>query len=101
MRQAAKARVRNMSTKRNLKAATKAFTAKNSLENLSKAQSQIDKAVKKNLLPKNTAARKKAQLAATAKATGTQTVSKVKKDAPKKTVAKKTTVKKTVAKAKK
>ncbi len=70
MHQAAKARVRNAATKRGLKASLKSFSGTMTAENLQKAQSEIDKAVKKNLLDKNTAARRKAKLVRQAKAAG-------------------------------
>lgn len=70
MRQTLTRRARNVTTKRNLRTALKAFSADKTAENLSKSQSEIDKAVKKNLMPKNTAARKKAQLAKAAKEAG-------------------------------
>lgn len=70
VKQANAARERNVATKRAIKAATKAFQAKPSSDNLSKVQSEIDKAVKKNLLHKNTAARRKANLAKEAKDAG-------------------------------
>lgn len=76
MHQAATRKARNQQTKRNLKAAVKAFSAKMTAENLSKAQSEIDKAVKKNVLNANTASRKKAQLAAAAKAAGVKSAAK-------------------------
>jgi len=76
MHQAATRKARNQQTKRNLKTAVKAFSAKMTAENLSKAQSEIDKAVKKNVLNANTASRKKAQLAAAAKAAGVKTAAK-------------------------
>jgi ribosomal protein S20 len=68
VKQAAAANERNVATKRAIKAAVKAFEAKPSADTLSKAQSEIDKAVKKNLIHKNTAARRKANLSKTAKA---------------------------------
>lgn len=99
MRQAVSRRARNVATKRNLKAATKAFGAKVSVDNLKKAQSEIDKAVKKNLLSKNTAARRKAQLAKTAKEAGVKMAAGAKKAAAKATPAKKAApAKKTAAK---
>jgi ribosomal protein S20 len=67
MRQTIKRRAQNVTTKRGLKTAVKAFVGDKSKENLSAAQSKLDIAVKKNLLSKNTAARKKAQLARQAK----------------------------------
>ncbi len=85
MHQATKAKARNQQTKRGLKSAVKAFTAKMTGVNLSKAQSEIDKAVKKNLMPKNTAARKKAQLAKAAKEAGVKVVATAKKAVPKAT----------------
>lgn len=97
VRVAKKAAVRNSRTKRSLKSAVKSFhaaisgKAKNTAS-LSKAQSEIDKAVKKNVMHKNKAARKKAQLARAAKAAD------VKSTASKKTTAKKTATKKTPAK---
>jgi ribosomal protein S20 len=106
MHQAVTRKARNQQTKRGLKAAVKAFSAKMNSNNLSKAQSEIDKAVKKNLLNKNTAARKKAQLAAAAKAAGVKSAknasvpkSTAPKDAPKGVApAKKIAEKKTPAK---
>lgn len=83
MRQATKARARNAATKRGLKASVKTFKAKLTAENLKKAQSNIDKAVKKNLLNKNTAARQKAAMARTAKAAGIKVAAGAKKAAPK------------------
>lgn len=96
MRQAAKSRIRNNATKRNVKAAIKAFQAKLSPDTLKKAQSEIDKAVKKNLLTKNTAARRKASLAKAAKAAATEAPVKKKVAAKKPTT--KTSAKKPVAK---
>ena len=68
VKQAAVRNERNVATKRAIKAAVKAFEATPSSETLSKAQSEIDKAVKKNLIHKNTAARRKANLSKAAKA---------------------------------
>ena len=68
VKQAAARNERNVATKRSIKQAVKAFEATPSADTLSKAQSEIDKAVKKNLLHKNTAARRKANLAKAAKA---------------------------------
>jgi ribosomal protein S20 len=70
MKQTAKRRARNMSLKRDIKSATKAFLLKPSAELLSLAHSELDTAVKKNLLKANTAARRKAQLARIAKEAG-------------------------------
>ncbi len=69
-KQTIKRRERNVATKRDIKDATKAFIAKPSSAGLSAAQSEIDTAVKKGLIKKNTAARRKSQLSAIAKAAG-------------------------------
>lgn len=98
MRQAAKSRVRNSATKRSVKAAIKAFQAKLSPDTFKKAQSEIDKAVKKNLLPKNTAARRKAALAKAAKAAASDTPVKKKAVAKKPAAKAKTATKKVPAK---
>lgn len=79
MRQTAKRRARNVTTKRNLKGAVKAFLASPDAKNLSAAQSELDTMVKKNLLPKNTAARRKAQLSRVAKEAGVKTGAATKK----------------------
>jgi ribosomal protein S20 len=81
-KQTIKRRDRNVATKRDIKDAVKAFIAKPSAATLSAAQSEIDTAVKKNLLSKNTAARRKANLSKIAKEAG------VKLGAAKKTAAK-------------
>lgn len=90
VRTAKKASVRNSKTKRSLRDALKAFTAKTSSDSQSKAQSAIDTAVKKGVIHKNKAARQKKRLAAQAKAAKTG----VKKAAPKKVTAKKPVAKK-------
>lgn len=110
---ASKAATRNSKTKRSLKTALKSFHAavtgksKDAGDKHAKAQSAIDKTVKKGLVHKNKAARMKKQAAAKAKAAGVKPTAKAKtapakKAAPKKTaakpVAKKAPVKKTVAK---
>jgi len=105
---AKKAATRNSKTKRSLRTAVKAFHASltgnktKSGENLSKAQSEIDKAAKKNVIHKNKAARKKSQLAKAAKAAGAKPAAKksaTKKAAPaKKPAAKKAPAKKPAAK---
>lgn len=105
VRTAAKATARNTKTKRSLKTAVKALQAaaqggKESVNELKKAQSAIDKAVKKNVMHKNKAARKKRQLVRAAKAAGgDKPTATVKKAAPQKAVAKKKSApKKPVAK---
>jgi len=100
MRQTSKRRTRNVTAKRDLKGAVKTFLAKPDAKGLSAAQSELDKMVKKNLLPKNTAARRKAQLAKVAKDAGVKTGT-AKKAAPKaaaKPATKKTPAKKVAAK---
>ncbi len=69
-RQAEKRTEHNVEIKRNIKTAVKAFKANPNAKTLSAAQSEYDKAVKKDLLKKNTAARRKAQLHAFAKESG-------------------------------
>lgn len=103
-------RARNVVIKREIKDATKAFIAKPSAATLSAAQSEIDTAVKKGLIKKNTAARRKSQLHKIAKTAGVKLEAKkavvakpaVKKEAVKevapKAAAKKAPVKKAVAK---
>ncbi|HSX28552.1 MAG TPA: 30S ribosomal protein S20 [Candidatus Saccharimonadales bacterium] len=88
MRQTATAHTRNQRTKRNLRTALKSFVTKPSQDAVSKAQSEIDKAVKKGLMKKNTASRKKAQIARDAKAAGVKVTAKAKKTAPTKVAAK-------------
>ncbi len=96
MHQNAKRRARNVAIKSDIKSATKAFRAKPSAATLSAAQSEYDKAVKKNLLKLNTASRRKAQLAKEAKAAGVKLATGTKKAAS--VAVKKAPVKKTVAK---
>lgn len=75
MKQTAKRRGRNVSIKRDIKDAVKAFAAKPSAAALSKAQSEIDTAVKKKLLKSGTAARRKSQLSKVAKMAGVKLAS--------------------------
>jgi ribosomal protein S20 len=70
MKQTIVRRERNVGIKRDIKDATKAFLAKPTSEGLSAAHSELDTAVKKKLLKKNTVARRKAQLAKVAKDAG-------------------------------
>ncbi len=95
VRVASKAATRNSKTKRSLRTAIKSFHASITGKNADKAQSEIDKAVKKGVIHKNKAARKKRQLAAAAKKAGTKPA---KKTATKKVVTKKAPAKKPVAK---
>lgn len=95
MKQTAKRRERNVGIKRDIKGAVKAFIAKPTAAGLSAAQSEIDTAVKKGLLKKATASRRKAGLVKIAKAAG------VKPAAAKKSPAAKATPKAAAAPAKK
>lgn len=95
MKQTAKRRERNVGIKRDIKSAVKAFLTKPTSEGLSAAHSELDTAVKKKLLKKNTVARRKSQLAQVAKDAGVKLASTkkaaAKPTAPKKPVAKKET----------
>ncbi len=90
VRTASKAAARNSKTKRTLRGAIKSFHAKITGENANQAQSAIDIAVKKGVISKNKAARKKQQLAKAAKAAGVKATAtkKAVKAAPKKAAAK-------------
>lgn len=83
MKQTIKRNERNVGIKREIKDATKAFLAKPSSEGLSKAHSELDTAVKKGLLKKNTVARRKAGLAKIAKDAGVKLTPAKKAAAPK------------------
>lgn len=83
MHQTAKRRARNVTTKKNLKGAVKAFVTKPTAAGLQAAQSEIDTAVKKNILKKNTAARRKSQLSRLAKEAGVKVAPAAKKTATK------------------
>lgn len=89
MKQTVKRRDRNVGIKRDIKTAVKAFSAKPSAETLAAAHSEIDTAVKKNLIPKATAARRKAALSKQAKEAGVK-LSTAKKTATKPKAAPKT-----------
>lgn len=67
-RQAEKRTAHNVGIKKDIKNAVKAFKANPTPKTLAKAQSEYDKAVKKDLLKKNTASRRKAKLHAILKA---------------------------------
>ncbi len=108
VRSAKKATIRNAKTKRTMRTAIKEFrasltTRKDSAAALSEAQKTIDIAVKKGLLQKNRAARKKSQLANEAKAAGVKLATGTKKAAStaKKAPAKKAAAPKKAATAKK
>jgi len=96
VKQANVARERNVATKRAIKAATKAFEAKPSSETLSTAHSELDKALKKNLIHKKTVARRKSALSRAAKAANVK-LTPAKKTAAKPTTAKPAATKKPVA----
>lgn len=93
-RQATKRRERNVGIKKNVKSSLKAFLEKPSSTTLSAAQSEIDTAFKKNLIKKNTAARRKSNLARIAKQAGV----KLEQPAKKAPASKKPAVKKAPAK---
>lgn len=114
MRQTAKRRARNQSTKRNFRDELKILNGyieskngKKAAEQFKVVQGKIDTAVKKNLLKKNTAARKLSRLSAQIKAIGAKptpsvtkkpvakTTKTTKSPATKKPVAKKTASKTT------
>lgn len=110
-RQAEKRRDNNQQIKKTIRGALKEFHAKPTAEKLAIVQSEYDKAVKKGLMKKNTANRRKAKLAAFAKASNVKVAAakkaapkaksapKAEKPAAKKTaVAKKPAAKKTTAK---
>lgn len=103
-RQAVVRRERNVGIKKDIKGATKAFLAKPTSESLAAAHSELDKAVKKGLLKKNTVARRKSALAKIAKTSGVK-LAPAKKAAVKtskasaKPAAKKAPAKKPAAKA--
>ena len=95
-----KATVRNAKTKRTMRNAIKEFrasltTRSDSAAALSNAQKNIDTAVKKGVLHKSRAARKKSQLASEAKAAGVKLDKKASKASP--ANKKKTTTKKPAA----
>lgn len=100
VRQANKRRLLNKTTKLNYRAAVKAFLAKPTTKTMSEAQSTLDTAVKKNVLTKATAARRKAKLAKVGKEAGVKlsTSAATKKPAAKATTAKSSAAKKPAAK---
>ena len=87
-RQATKRTLKNQEIKKNIKLALKAFRADPSADNMKKIQSEYDKAVKKGLLKKNTASRRKARVARLSKELNAVKPAKkkspAKKSAPKK-----------------
>lgn len=99
MRQTAKRRARNVTTKRDFRSAIKSFLAKPTAAGLQAAQSELDTAVKKNVLKKNTASRRKAQLAKVAKDAGVKATAAKKAPAKKAAAPKAAPVKKAAPKA--
>jgi ribosomal protein S20 len=97
-KQTIKRRERNIVTKRSFRDAIKEFNTAPSAATLSAAQSALDTAVKKNVLEKNTASRRKAQLSKIAKEAGV-TFTGAKKAAPKAAAAVKATAAKPATKA--
>ncbi len=81
-RQAEKRRSNNQAIKKIIRGALKDFRANPTAEKMSVVQSEYDKAVKKGLMKKNTASRRKAKLAAFAKANNVK-MAAAKKAAPK------------------
>ena len=100
-KQTIKRRDRNVGIKRDIKEAIKAFTTTPSAATLSKAQSELDTAVKKKLLNKNTVSRRKANLSKTAKAAGVSLTAAAPKKAAAKPAATKAAAKPATAAAKK
>jgi len=98
-KQTIKRRERNIVTKRSFRDAIKEFNAAPTAATLSAAQSALDTAVKKNVLEKRTASRRKAQLSKIAKAAGVKLATGTKKAAPAKTTAAKAPAAKPATKA--
>lgn len=103
-RQSIKRREQNQEIKKTIRAALKEFRSKPTAEKMAKVQSEYDKAVKKGLMKKNTASRRKAKLADFAKAKGVKLAAArkaapAKAAAPKAAAAKKPAAKATAAKA--
>jgi ribosomal protein S20 len=97
-RQDKKRYAKNIRVKRALKEAVKAFEAKPTFEGLKKVQSKIDTMVKKNILSKNTGARRMKYFAKLAKDAGVKIPAPTKKVSAK-TAETKPATKKTTAKA--
>ena len=81
-RQATKRTANNAAIKKNIRLALKSFKKSPTSKSASAIQSEYDKAVKKGLLKKNTASRRKAEIAKIAKAAGVKFTKVVKKAAP-------------------
>lgn len=95
-KQAVVRRERNIATKKNVKSAVKEFTAKPTAKSLAAAHSEIDTAVKKNVLNRHTAARRKSVLSKLAKEAGVKL--ETTKKAPAKTAKATTKTTKTASK---
>ena len=100
-KQTLKRRERNIGIKKDVRTAVKAFIAAPSAKTLATAQSEIDTAVKKGLIKKNTAGRRKSALSKIAKKAGVKLETAAKKPAVKATPAKKTAATKKPAATKK
>lgn len=100
VRQDKKRYAKNLRVKRDLRDAIKTFETKPTFEALRKLQSQIDTAVKKNILEKNTAARRMKKFSKLAKESGVKIPTAVvkKSTTPKTTKKAKSSATKTVAK---
>jgi ribosomal protein S20 len=97
MRQDERRRAQNLRVKRALKAASKKFESSPTFEALRQLQSEIDTAVKKRVLAKNTGSRQMKRYSAIAKKAGVKIAPTAKKPAAKS--AAKTTAKKPAAKS--
>lgn len=83
MKQDQRRRAQNLRTKRALREATKAFLDKPTFDALRAVQSEVDTAVKKNVLKKNTAARRMARFSRIAKEAGVKIPAPAKKESAK------------------
>lgn len=103
MKQTEKRRERNVGLKKDIKSATKSFMAKPTAESYSLAQSSIDTAVKKKLIKKETASRRKSSLSKIAKEAGVKmpSASSVKPKTPTKKPTKTTSTKTATVKTEK
>lgn len=103
MKQTEKRRERNAGLKKDIKSATKSFMAKPTAESYSLAQSSIDTAVKKKLIKKETASRRKSSLSKIAKEAGVKmpSASSTKPKTPTKKPTKTTSIKTTTVKTEK
>jgi ribosomal protein S20 len=98
-RQDKKRYAKNIRAKRALKDAVKAFETKPTFDGLKDVQSKIDTLIKKNILPKNTGARRMQRFAKIAKDAGVKIPKPAAKVVAKPTTTKKVTAKPTAKKA--